>query len=518
MLSIVIVCATNQNTMKDQTRAIPKTVQFNSKLSWSVLLVLLVAIFAIYVWHLDMPYFGDDFQQVYYNPLHSATAYLFSRPPFAERYIPIQTMVLSISQVIDGLDTSLVRVFNIIMHSLVCWLTWHLALRLGISQRGAAIAAGFVAVSQLAGTAVLMNDSPSQIISTAAGLIALIAAFEYARSDDRRYLLVILGGIILGFLSKETFVGWAIPIVAVIGLRYDGSRWHMRSFRSIVSLVVPVVLLFAGYILFHASLGLPSGKFGAERYDLRLGSNILINVAQMFFAAFLPESTVWVYLAIAHKAIAIEIAASVSVAIVAAIAIAGFVRLRKVWMVCVFGAIGSMSPVIFLNHVGELYAYSLLPFVALGFAAGCEILMLTRRASLAVAALVVVGACLNIWSVFSKQSMMLAEGKLEATLLPKLQAIVARLPTHSRLYLVNPVQNGDDYSVFLARGFHLFEAGEIAVSVPIGRNDVVTEIIEEHELDSILHVRPGVPVTYDPKTLTVSVINRQDIKDAAMGP
>ena len=184
----------------------PRVYRFTSKQSWIALGLILIGITSVYVWHLDMPYFGDDYQQVYFNPLHSATAYFFTRPPFAERYIPIQTMVLSLSQWMSGPNTSPVRVFNILMQVLVCWLTWHLAQRIGLSLRSASIAAGFVAVSQIAGTAVLMNDSPSQIQSTVAGLIAVIATFEYSRSANRRYLLGALGGVILGFLSKEAFV------------------------------------------------------------------------------------------------------------------------------------------------------------------------------------------------------------------------------------------------------------------------------------------------------------------------
>ncbi len=481
--------------------------RFTSKQSLAVLLVLVLGIGAVYISHLNMPYFGDDYQQVYRDPLHSATAYFFSRPPFAERYIPIQTMVLSLSQWMSGLYTSLLRIFNLIAHAIVCWITWHLALRLGLSKLSAFIAAGFVAVSQLAGTAVLMNDSPSQIQSTIAGLISLIAAFEYSRSENRRYLFVILGGIILGFLSKETFVGWIIPIVGLISLRYDGTRWHMKSVRSVLSVTVPIILLFAVYILFHSSIGLPNGKFGMDRYDLRIGLNIPFNIAQLLFAALLPISTVWVYIAIAHRAIGTEIAAGLSVALVGSIALIGFSRLRNVWIVVVLGAIGSMSPVIFLNHVGELYAYSLLPFVALGCAAGCESLMRSKRGMRFVVAFLVLGIALNLWSVFSKQSMMLAEGKLHGTLLSQLQTIASRLPNKSRLYLVNPVHSGDEYSVFLARGFHLFEAGEDAVGNPIGRNDIDTKVVEENELDSIMRVSPGVAVTYDTTTLKVRTLD-----------
>ncbi|HZK75704.1 MAG TPA: hypothetical protein VFD13_02240 [Candidatus Kapabacteria bacterium] len=494
------------------------TEQFDSKRSWIALGLLLIAITSIYAWHLDMPYFGDDYQQVYYNPLHSATAYFFGRPPFAERYIPIQTMVLSLSQWISGPNTWLIRVFNIVIATLVCWLTWQLALRLGLSMRGAVIAAGFVAVSQVAGTAVLMNDSPSQILSTLAGLIALVAAFEYSRSNNRLYLLGILGGIILGFLSKETFVGWFIPILILVSLRYDGSRWHLRGIRSILVSGVPILLFFAAYIKFHSSIGLPNGTFGMDRYNLRIGPNILFNAAQLLFAVLLPLSTVWVYVAIAHRAIGMEIAAGLCVAIMSAIALGGFWRLRKVWFIVLFGAIGSISPVIFLNHVGELYAYSILPFVALLFATGCESLMRSKQITRLVVAFLVVVTTLNLWSVYSKQSMMVTEGQLHRTLLPQLQSIAARLPNKSRLYLVNPVRSGDEYSVFLTRGFHLFDFGENAVGTPIGRNDIDTKVVEEDALDSIMRVSPGVAVTYDTTTLKVRILGQSDGREAALVP
>ena len=168
-----------------------------------------------------------------------------------------------------------------------------------------------------------------------------------------------------------------------------------------LSLTVPFLLLFAAYYRFHSTIGLPNGEF--RNGSIRSSDRVQYSV-QHRANAFRDAATTFHRLdavsAIAHRAVGMETAAAISAILVAAVALTdGFGRLRKFWILILAGAIGSISPVIFLNHVGKLYLYSLLPFVAITFGIGCEFFMRSKRGAKLIAGFLILGVATNLWSV-----------------------------------------------------------------------------------------------------------------------
>jgi hypothetical protein len=167
----------------------------------------------------------------------------------------------------------------------------------------------------------------------------------------------------------------------------------------------------------------------------------------------------------------------------------------------------SLCPMVFLNHVSELYTYNAMPFVALLVGLGAATWQLKtgpKFATLLYAVLAAI-AVLNVLAVRSKGSMMVSNGQRAEELAGQL-ATIAEDPRVHQLILANPHSASREYSVFVMNHFRVLEHGLNIVSQRAHRQDLGILIAEPTE--AVVHRGcPGCVVVGLTETGTVVVLD-----------
>jgi hypothetical protein len=257
-----------------------------------VLLSIVVAV--LYAPGLRGAYYGDDLMFV--RPLHGHFLAPFLH---ANRetgwYRPIEATLLGAIQDRFGLDTTPIHVLAVLLHALVGLLVARLALRMGLG-RGAALASALVfAISQACASAVLGNDTLSQLLATAFGLggVVLLAGATTRGAGESDVPRALLGAlcVLMAMLSKEAGIGWAAAatLAAIVAARADQGR----ASRAILPVAL-IVLTVAGYLLLRDVVGARPAALGPGRYDLAPGVGILVRLGMLLGVSVLPVSTVLV--------------------------------------------------------------------------------------------------------------------------------------------------------------------------------------------------------------------------------
>lgn len=138
--------------------------------------------------------------------------------------------------------------------------------------------------------AIWQPDTISQTWSGAAGCWLMLAVWDGIEEVKRgwlpaRRILLIIAICLLGILTKEFFLGWAAGAAALVFLAFVVERDARRLSRVAdwAKLVVPVVVIPAAFLYLRIAYG-GLGRTLAEpetdgQYDIRLGMNVLINLA-----------------------------------------------------------------------------------------------------------------------------------------------------------------------------------------------------------------------------------------------
>ena len=486
---------------------IPRSVRRSRREAPLALLALLIGGLALFAPGLRSGYFGDDLMFVHDSHAHGIVPYFTDGRALSVWYRPIEAMILAAVQSRVGWDTFPVHVVALAAHVLECWIVWLAVRRLGGSARASVLAAIAMLVSQANAMAVLSTDTLSQLLSTLFGSACLLLLSPRA-ADLRspavaplRSWIAALGAwacFTLALFSKESSVA-LLPLVAVVAWLSPGPPAFSGRVGRVVRLMLPLVLTFAVFMLLRRMANGPAPAFGEQRYNLRLGPNVLANLALVLGSACLAGSSVSVYGALAAHGIRGLLASPTDPATLTVVAIAagtvlvlgllgvGLVRSkqRALLLTLLACSVLAVAPMLLLNHVGELYTYAAMPFIAVVF--GWVIAEWWERlpAPPARAALAIGLAALlvsHVLAVRQKLELLRVNGGRAAVLLAEVGPFVAQVAPGGTLLLVEPRGTAGGYSIYRTSGFHPIEYGRYWLREHYHRPDIYVRVIAESEL------------------------------------
>ncbi len=176
-----------------------------------------------------------------------------SRPGAQGYYRPLVTLTFAINHRIHGLHVFGYHLVNLLLHSLVSWLLFFLALRLGASTVAALCSCLIFLLMPLHSEAVIWAVGRAELMSAAAFATALIAILAF-RSGASAWAL---GGAALAFaaglLSKENAATLlAAPLIAALFLEKRPLSRDLLPFLTLAT-------VFAAYMAMrtHLDIGLP---------------------------------------------------------------------------------------------------------------------------------------------------------------------------------------------------------------------------------------------------------------------
>jgi hypothetical protein len=353
---------------------------------------------------------------------------------------------------------------------LTCALFWFLrtcGLPLGHSLLGAL----WFLLNPVNVVAVLGSDSTDQVGSGAAGFLSFALAWRFsetlrqspsAKSPPFWLAVGSLVALAIALLFKENGLAFAGIVPLVLGF----TIWRCRrslvpgATRWLVLFIAASVAVTAGYFAYRAvARNSRPITFGTARHELKMGENILVNEAQLLGAPLLPFSTVDAYVAAVNRKPLVL--GAMGAGLLAWLTLLGIgVTIAKKWpAVLGLGLLGACAgvPVVLTNHVSELYAYNVAPFLAVIVALALPPLLEPRRPLLvrSVTAVLLLGVLVSdVVAVNHKASQMAVNGHNAVVLMPQVVDFARQLPPDGKLLLWDR-QEPDmlSYGVFLMSPF-----------------------------------------------------------------
>jgi len=478
-------------------------------------LLLGVVCLALYSSSFDVPYFGDDYQLVFEHPQEHLVRDFFQVNRFNTFYRPIQASILAAIQSSFGQETWPIRCVHLLLHTLLAWTVFLFIRRLGFPRLHAYVGAFYLVSAQVAASAILNNDTVSQIMGGLFGALSLWLLYESetARSLSApssrvsRFYILSVAAFVLALLSKETslsFLPMAILVMAVV--RGREGRLSVTA-REIAVRSLPFVVATIGYLVVRSAIGSSQPQIAGGAYGFHFGLNLAINVVQMVFAALLPLSSVSTFVAFREGDLPLVLVASGSALLVLAASVYGVVREGRSRLLVTFALLALLStfPVVLLNKVSEHFVYNMLPYSAVIVGIGVGRILEGSLRRTVVGMLAVALATIVFWAdalaIRQKSAMMSDNGQRAKALLAQLPAYADGAPPGRKVYMVDPPSEGPDYSTFRVPGFKVFNYGLLIFERVTGRKDVSFIVTDPDTLDRVRDVPNSVIVTYDPRTL-----------------
>jgi len=430
-----------------------------------IAVALLVAL--LYADSLSAWYFLDDFDYFFLpDPLGVIGSEFMKANPFnAKFWRPIQSTLLATQQAGVGLAVWPCHLLQLGFHAALAIATWWLARYLGANSVGALATALFCTVSQSAAQAVVGVDTLSQVGATALLTLAVAALCQSIKLHgvadlyQSRHYWAAVGLFAAALLMKETaFCGFLLFAVVLVGVAPRGAGKHTALAWGIARRLLPFMVVFVLYALWRERIVESTPLSLGERYRFVLGLNTVGNTAMLFgsvISPISPQRLLGWWHAGQHVHLA---AATMLTAILWGIVLTGLRRVRRPILISLLAsAVAATLPMVLLHRVTEVYAYNLIPPIAVFFGlatgaivrkAGPELAGRGGVAMLAITALIVVNAV----SASDTTRQMVRNGQLSKQLYLDVAAALKRTPDNCTLTVVDP--GGDDaweYSVILRR-------------------------------------------------------------------
>jgi hypothetical protein len=339
-------------------------------------------------------------------------------------------------------------------------------IRLGLPRTSALLASVLFVTHPTAASAVLGNDSTSQLHS---GWLSLLGAWLIASSmglipvpelsvagpdgiRKGRFLLGLLA-IVVALLFKETALGFLLVagLLVLLAACRNNIDWKAASLTLLTSAAV-----LGGYMLLRRTMGLSMPTAGSTA--VAIGMNIPRNLLQLFMASVTPVSSVQIYVATVEHAWLLLAGLALGPLLVVAALVYGLLRPTKEHSIrntavfagsilCVF------FPAFMVYHVSELYAYAALPLVTGVIALAIRKTNGKPFVGQVIALVAIIIATIQVQAVWSKAKLMKQNGEASERLVGQLVEVVRKLPPNTTLYLQDMQGNQPAYSVYLERGF-----------------------------------------------------------------
>lgn len=454
-------------------------------------------------------YFSDDLLFFFNSPPAHWYDFFAIRGVAAQAYRPLEAILLSAVQRHFWFETLPIHLLALAAHAGLCCIVLAVSRQLRLSLFECWAACLFMLVAQVAAPAVLGNDTLSQSASAFFGGLSVLALFLGWRGKRAGWTIASALAYTTSLFFKETALGFLLVLLLLIAtIAYQCPTWSARLKRAML-----LSLPYGAASIVYAAARLHAGGAVAHSgsYQIRVGINILRNIAEFSVAAFGPMSTVDGAVALTtHHTSALALEAFGWILVVALL-LAGIVFSRRSRLCLWLGAaaLASLFPAYLLTHVSELYLYNAIPFLAVVF--GISIGGLWHRdvwgrvAAVACAALLLGG---HLYANREKAALMARNGRRAGIIYSAIARYLPSMPPDSRILLVNPPDRTPEYSVFLLKGFDVVDLGNLRIGPIWGRPDVRVELVEESEARSLesrknrLLLRldkEGRPQPYDPR-------------------
>lgn len=423
------------------------------------------------------PFFCDDFQFRLENPAALVTRAFITLHPY-RLYRPLQLELTALSQALCGPTTLPVHLVNVLVHGALLLLVLRAVAGFGGGRVAARAAALLFVTAPLCAPALGSNDTTSTVLATLAGSAALWWMRPTPAGPARPGRALLAFGVAL--FSKETALGYAVPLMglagwsavegalrgaAAVGPPEVGAPAPRRSLRRGLGPLLALPLMVIPFLAWRATLGGEFARFGAGG-GFRLALNVPVNLLMLEMVPWLPLRTLDVFSGVVeHRPLAPLLAVAAALCWGGLVALA-WGRHGRWWQAALLLALatGGLLPTLPMRRVSELYAYGLLPVVALLSALAFERLHAAAGAvgrACLVAALLALGLC-QARSLAANARDMAANGVRAGAQLAELEALLDPLPPGTLVYFVEPALPRPDYSLFRMGGFRLTPAGEVA--------------------------------------------------------
>lgn len=261
--------------------------------------------------------------------------------------------------------------------AVLLWALWPLC-RLAVPGWRAAwgVASVVVLMSPATTVSLWQMDTASQTWTAALGAWAVVLAWSAWRrasqpgAERASVGTAVLLGVVfaVGCSIKETFYGWSFGLGSVIAAMVAWQLVRNRAAAARMALqLLPVVALPVAHIALRASTGALGGHLGedeASRYQVELGSNLVVNVALSIGGVFGAGPFHLVMNDDAHPLLRLLPFAAMVSAVFAVLGVAVLAMVGKRRPACmapgalafaVIASAGSMVPTLLMGSVSELY-------------------------------------------------------------------------------------------------------------------------------------------------------------------
>jgi hypothetical protein len=226
-------------------------------------------------------------------------------------------------------------------------------------------------------------------------------------------------------------------------------------------------------------------------------------------ALVVPTSSVVAFEAFANRSIvALALIAAGALLLIALIGYGLWLK-RRDWKPAVIFIlmVGSVFPMVMMNHISELYVYNTTPFFSMlagiGLGAVLESARHHRHLVFALGAGILVLFASHLAAIRDKALMMQENGERAVKLLERLGPYFAQVPRRGALVLVNPPAQKPEYAVYVMNGFNVLQYGEPYIKQVHGREDIEISIIDASELARARKSRDALILGLDGDSLRV---------------
>ena len=388
------------------------------------------------------------------------------------------------------------RIVNLGAHATLALLVVRFLSWRGVQLIGALLGGLFVFVSPVGIANVAGNDTISMTLATLFGSLGMWSLRPENDRVDTPSQARALAFFAAALLSKESAFGY-LPIL--MGLSTFGSvvierrrLMGMRTSMSVLSFLLVAILMWSWRRHLGADMPDLSG-----RGQMQLGSNLLINLAELWGVAVTPVPTTLIYQGVVLHRWLWPALGALGACVILVILVLGNRSQKERRAAMFYLATGSvvLGPVLLLKHVGEGYAYSILPFIGILFGTACANLVAGRWG---VSRLVVAGVVLLALGETSRwdATAMAANGRAATSLMNQFVQQVGTLPEDGTLVCINPASKEPSYSVYRMSGFSLIDHEPDVRYLLTGRADVKVFWLLDHGFTpNEARYRPPLPCT-----------------------
>jgi len=454
---------------------------------------------SVYFPGINTPFYGDDFLVAIPKPTLNLF-YYFTVPNDENSYRPLESMIQAVFQTFWGLNTVPLHLLSFALHALLALIVVKLLLQCRFDKVTSFMGGLFVLVSQSCVSAILGNDSLSQVMSGTFGFISLLLFSRYVEYNydtsssneaNYKYLFATILFFFMAICSKETSFGF-LPVF-LIWATYQAVRMKKHTIKSNLRNISLIVILgMIGLVFFYVRSQLVTSRAGDERYSMVLGFQIFSNIVMLLFSGITPFASVLSYIGFRTHNWIMMFFSVLGSFLVASTLIIGFIKCKSKTKIIVFfaSAVACMLPVAILAKVSELYTYTFIGFISMLWA--ILVIELIRKSEkqfwryvfITFAALTL---GLNIASVYVKVSMINRTGFRAQTILTQFERFVRAAPKSETILLVNSHELEPEYSIYRLSGFQSLCVGEYIPSNTIvgwNRPDVRIQLIDKDSVNN----------------------------------